>query len=603
MASGIDNSQCVVVFITKRYVDKVGGTNPEDNCQLEFNYAARRKGANKMIGVVMEKRMSDTSTWVGEVGLVLGGRLYADMTGEFNDSDYLERCADDLYNRIMKVIGKPVPSFNVSIDPHVHRATSNSSADPQASISIGGGGGGAGGGSGANELTNQSSPLKIQPTKATRPLNTLSIEEISSLLNNLNLGKFIANLKENEVDGATLAMCKTEEEIVEIGVSMQLKARVLFAKIQIYKIEGVPLTDLENEDKGNHQETPKNKSNTPKNEEPASQQNKQSTTTQSPTTVISTPSSSGASNPTSLESIGIHGTTGSCSIIDGIYEMTNETFGDMKRYKKKTADHWLEYHSSQKRWHCKPASKKGSTDAWAYMDSEPGILPFDSGHDWYVFDGSNFLIQQQISTYCAQPFRVYNSDISQLNGVYEPTYEMFSKVCRYQKSDKTDYWFEYNSSLKHWHITSNKDKGSTQAFAFAAATSSPPWKQKLSWQTYNGSSFNICKDMIIIPDPKPLEVKGGSGSTADYVAGIYDPTNEICDGWVRYRKRTDPDSWMEYMASQQQWHIKPTSSKGQTNAWVMAKTPLLDPSLFEGAWAVYNGTSFVSDSGLKIKRI
>lgn len=36
MVRGIDYAQCVIVFITRRYVDKVKGENAEDNCQVQF---------------------------------------------------------------------------------------------------------------------------------------------------------------------------------------------------------------------------------------------------------------------------------------------------------------------------------------------------------------------------------------------------------------------------------------------------------------------------------------------------------------------------------------------------------------------------------------
>ena len=58
MAQGIDSAECIVVIITQRYVKKVGSVNAEDNCQLEFNYAARRKTANRMIAVVVEERVN-----------------------------------------------------------------------------------------------------------------------------------------------------------------------------------------------------------------------------------------------------------------------------------------------------------------------------------------------------------------------------------------------------------------------------------------------------------------------------------------------------------------------------------------------------------------
>eukprot|EP01031_Cornospumella_fuschlensis_P025679 gene25679-31012_t len=80
MCAGIDNASCVVVFITQRYMEKVGGANAQDNCKKEFNYAERRKTGDKMIPVVMEPRMRDTSQWSGPIGMVLGGQLYVDLS-------------------------------------------------------------------------------------------------------------------------------------------------------------------------------------------------------------------------------------------------------------------------------------------------------------------------------------------------------------------------------------------------------------------------------------------------------------------------------------------------------------------------------------------
>ncbi|RHX97670.1 hypothetical protein DYB30_004838 [Aphanomyces astaci] len=82
MIHGIDNARAIVVFVTQRYIDKVGGNNAEDNCQLEFNYAARRKTASKMIPVLIDPSpaLKKTANWTGEVGFVLGGHLYLDLS-------------------------------------------------------------------------------------------------------------------------------------------------------------------------------------------------------------------------------------------------------------------------------------------------------------------------------------------------------------------------------------------------------------------------------------------------------------------------------------------------------------------------------------------
>lgn len=111
MTKGIDNAQCVVVFVTKRYMEKVDGDNANDNCQLEFNYATNRKSGAKMLAVVMEDRMLNSKEWVGELGMVLGSMLYVSMTGDLSQASYLNAQADELTASIMRIIQKPVRGF------------------------------------------------------------------------------------------------------------------------------------------------------------------------------------------------------------------------------------------------------------------------------------------------------------------------------------------------------------------------------------------------------------------------------------------------------------------------------------------------------------
>ena len=51
MVSGLEKSKCVVVFVTKAYVEKVNGSNALDNCKLEFKFAAESPslGPDKMV--------------------------------------------------------------------------------------------------------------------------------------------------------------------------------------------------------------------------------------------------------------------------------------------------------------------------------------------------------------------------------------------------------------------------------------------------------------------------------------------------------------------------------------------------------------------------
>jgi hypothetical protein len=86
MVSGIDNTSVILVFVTQRYMNKVNGSDANDNCRKEFKYATKKKSSTKMIPVVMEPRMKDNKgNWTGLVMMELGSILYVDFS---NDNDF-----------------------------------------------------------------------------------------------------------------------------------------------------------------------------------------------------------------------------------------------------------------------------------------------------------------------------------------------------------------------------------------------------------------------------------------------------------------------------------------------------------------------------------
>jgi len=98
MCNGIDNSKIVLIFVTQRYIDKVGccqtdnnpNPNPDDNCKREFEYAHRKKTSKLMISILMEEEAKDTSKWSGPVGMNLGSHKYIDMSTDENmDSHFV----------------------------------------------------------------------------------------------------------------------------------------------------------------------------------------------------------------------------------------------------------------------------------------------------------------------------------------------------------------------------------------------------------------------------------------------------------------------------------------------------------------------------------
>jgi hypothetical protein len=108
MAEGIDNTKCVVVFITNDYRNKVNSLDMKDNCKYEFTYAMNQLGSQNMIPVIMEPEMKDTSKWKGELGAALGSMLYIDFTNVTE----IEKKYDELYKRIQKVIRRESKNSN-----------------------------------------------------------------------------------------------------------------------------------------------------------------------------------------------------------------------------------------------------------------------------------------------------------------------------------------------------------------------------------------------------------------------------------------------------------------------------------------------------------
>jgi hypothetical protein len=106
MAEGIDNTKCVVVFITKEYRDKVNGLDMKDNSKYEFTFAMNQHGSQYMIPVILDSSMKDTSKWKGELGAGLGTMLYIDLSDKNLTDEEISKKYDELCKRIKHIINK-----------------------------------------------------------------------------------------------------------------------------------------------------------------------------------------------------------------------------------------------------------------------------------------------------------------------------------------------------------------------------------------------------------------------------------------------------------------------------------------------------------------
>ena len=100
MSEGIEQTKAVIIFLTRKYYEKVNGGNDLDNCKREFIYAVQRKTPAKMLVVVMEECMRNTSTWTKLVGFYFSSRLYVDLSKDLEDQNYLQKQMESLQKQL-----------------------------------------------------------------------------------------------------------------------------------------------------------------------------------------------------------------------------------------------------------------------------------------------------------------------------------------------------------------------------------------------------------------------------------------------------------------------------------------------------------------------
>ncbi|KAL5246983.1 hypothetical protein ACHWQZ_G018999 [Mnemiopsis leidyi] len=117
LCDGIDNTRLVLVFVTQKYAKEVQSGQDNDTKKLEFKYAMRRKGATKMIPIIMEERMKNSGDWKGPIGLTLGGILSVKMFFDFDDVAKFKGGMKDLKKEIdnrLKMLQADIPHIPIS---------------------------------------------------------------------------------------------------------------------------------------------------------------------------------------------------------------------------------------------------------------------------------------------------------------------------------------------------------------------------------------------------------------------------------------------------------------------------------------------------------
>ena len=82
---------------------------------------------------------------------------------------------------------------------------------------------------------------KMPANTNTRPLSELSVVDVGSLLDRLDISEFKAILVRNKIDGKSLVRCSIVDEVKEMGIHITVKAKLLFEKIREFQVNGAPM--------------------------------------------------------------------------------------------------------------------------------------------------------------------------------------------------------------------------------------------------------------------------------------------------------------------------------------------------------------------------
>lgn len=112
----VDYSRCVLIFVTKRFMEAVNGKSSvvqeaDSYYKLQFSYC-RKLPHNRIIAVVMEKRMCNKEKWEGDFGEVMRQCLVVDVSSE----SFFDTRMNHLITRITHEIGRPISKVIASIN-------------------------------------------------------------------------------------------------------------------------------------------------------------------------------------------------------------------------------------------------------------------------------------------------------------------------------------------------------------------------------------------------------------------------------------------------------------------------------------------------------
>mmetsp|Transcript_4392 Transcript_4392/g.8155 ORF Transcript_4392/g.8155 Transcript_4392/m.8155 type:complete len:1152 (-) Transcript_4392:2470-5925(-) len=243
---------------------------------------------------------------------------------------------------------------------------------------------------------------------------------------------------------------------------------------------------------------------------------------------------------------------------------------------------------------------------------------------------------------------------NRVNGIFEPTDEVYNDMPVYRKKGDSGTWLELvtgNTGNLRWYVKPTANRGSSSVcFGYLDQEKKnlllPHDCGAMQWHVYDGSAFTIQKDvtsslvdpetpipeamivmleakreafaiaiaekealMAIPPIPGSFSLEGATGSRAYGVNGIFEPTSETYNDMPCYKKKGE-EVWAEMVhgASGYRWYIKPTANRGSSSVCFAyckfdEENPTLPFDREKDKWLVYNGKEFATQDTVVTKLV
>jgi hypothetical protein len=487
--------------------------------------------------------------------MALGGALYIDLTQDTN----WDKQIDELCRQILHLI-KPLRKAMVESRYPTTSLLLNKTL----------------GGTGALDFS------KLTLNTPTKTLKDLTVNEVATLLKTLNLGNYVYMFQERGIDGATLEFVDSEQETVELGITLIPKARMFFNKIQEYRTSGVPICDITSSEKQNE-----NSGRAPDNNSaPTSTTSTTNTTTTTATTTTST-----ANNRT----------------IDPKIESKINEQGLQTLVKKDSMYSWMKsfrnvYDAKHSTSSTSTTTSTTASTSASSVESAPNVHPM------------RYSLQRQVTVR-----GVTGTLANRLNGDYDmfneeniPTTGTNIQYKLYRKRFDPDIWIEYNQEKECWQIKSTSSRGSKSCLAEKLPSNdSAILSNDTLWMVHDGHGNFVEQPTVkIFPILSNIILFGLSSDhkLATKIHGKYIPTNEVNADHVVYMKHGDIDMCIEYNANRMRWQLKTSSARGG-NGCIAEMNDSIDSNmtitptdvLTNAVWVVTNEEhNFVPEENLKL---